>query len=186
MDNGANSYRRFLAGDDSGFVELVRDYKDGLMLFLNRYTNDIYAAEELMEETFYRLAIKKPRFTAQYSFKTWLYTIGRNLALNELKRTARLSPLPVEERPDGATEADALERRYIQSETRMALYQALARLSPDYRTVLHLVFLEGLTNAQAARVLQKNPRQIANLVYRAKHALRSELEQEGFTYEGLS
>ena len=31
MDNGADSYRRFLDGDDSGMVELVRDYKDGLL-----------------------------------------------------------------------------------------------------------------------------------------------------------
>lgn len=35
MDNGTSSYRRFLDGDDSGMVELVRDYKDGLLLYLN-------------------------------------------------------------------------------------------------------------------------------------------------------
>ena len=32
MDNGASSYRRFLEGDDNGIVEIIRDYKDGLML----------------------------------------------------------------------------------------------------------------------------------------------------------
>ena len=36
MDNGASSYRRFLEGDESGFVEIVRDYKDGLIFYLNR------------------------------------------------------------------------------------------------------------------------------------------------------
>lgn len=50
MDNGASSYRRFLEGDDSGIVEIIRDYKDGLILFLNRYVNNIHTAEELAEE----------------------------------------------------------------------------------------------------------------------------------------
>ena len=37
MDNGASSYRRFLNGDDEGIVEIVNDYKDGLILYLNGY-----------------------------------------------------------------------------------------------------------------------------------------------------
>ena len=49
MDNGASSYRRFLEGDDNGIVEIIRDYKDGLILFLNQYVNNIYVAEELAE-----------------------------------------------------------------------------------------------------------------------------------------
>lgn len=52
MDNGACSYRRFLDGDDKGLVELVGEYKDGLILFLNGYVNNISVAEELTEETF--------------------------------------------------------------------------------------------------------------------------------------
>ena len=35
MDNGASSYRRFLDGDDKGIAEIVGDYKDGLILYLN-------------------------------------------------------------------------------------------------------------------------------------------------------
>ncbi len=35
MDNGASSYRRFLDGEDEGFYEIVRDYKDGLLLYVN-------------------------------------------------------------------------------------------------------------------------------------------------------
>ena len=37
MDNGASSYRRFLDGDDKGLVDIIRDYKDGLILFLNGF-----------------------------------------------------------------------------------------------------------------------------------------------------
>jgi RNA polymerase sigma-70 factor (ECF subfamily) len=73
MDNGASSYRRFLEGDDNGIVEIIRDYKDGLILFLNRYINNIHIAEELAEDTFFRLVTRKPRFVSNHSFKTWLF-----------------------------------------------------------------------------------------------------------------
>ncbi len=86
MENGASSYRRFLDGDDSGFVEIVRDYKDGLILYLSSFTGDIYLAEELAEDTFVKLGIKKPRFSGRSSFRTWLYAIGRNAAIDRLRR----------------------------------------------------------------------------------------------------
>ena len=47
MFNGASSYRRFLNGDDNGLVEIVEEYKDGLILFLNRYVSNLYVAEDL-------------------------------------------------------------------------------------------------------------------------------------------
>ena len=87
MDNGASSYRRFRDnGDISGFDEIVMDYSDGLMLYLTSIVGSIWTAEELTEETFFLLGTKKPKFKENYSFKTWLYTIGRNIALNYLKR----------------------------------------------------------------------------------------------------
>ena len=45
MDNGASSYRRFLDGDDKGLAEIVRDYSDGLILYLNGVVNNISIAE---------------------------------------------------------------------------------------------------------------------------------------------
>ena len=90
MFNGAGSYRRFLNGDDNGLVEIVEEYKDGLMLFLKRYVSDVYVAEDLAEDTFFKLVINKPRYVGDSSFKAWLYTIARNLALNYLKKNSRM------------------------------------------------------------------------------------------------
>ena len=56
MDHGASSYRRFLMGDDNGLVEIIRDYKDGLIFYLNGYVKNIHAAEELAEEIRRRVA----------------------------------------------------------------------------------------------------------------------------------
>ena len=85
MDNGASSYRRFLDGDDDGFTQIVVDYYDGLALWLSSYVRDLDVAEELAQETFAKLVTKKPRFNGRSSFKSWLYSIGRNAALDHLR-----------------------------------------------------------------------------------------------------
>ena len=186
MDNGAESYRRFLSGDEDGLVALVRDYKDGLMLFLNRYTNDLAVAEELTEDVFFRLAVKKPRFREDAAFQTWLYAIGRNEALTCLRRRGRVDGAPVEEREDLSDEAANLEREYLREERKIAIHRALGRLKPDYAAALYLRYFEDMTPEQAAKVLKKTKRQFANLSYQAKLALKRELEKEGITEEGLS
>ena len=105
MDNGASSYRRFLEGDDSGLVEIIRDYKDGLIFYLNSLVNNLHIAEELAEDTFVRLGTKKPRDKRKSSFKTWLYTIGRNLVLV----TKPGKDVPAEFYLDGKTYAQLTE-----------------------------------------------------------------------------
>lgn len=60
MDNGASSYRRFRDNsDENGFIEIVRDYKDGLIFYLNSIVRNIHIAEELAEDTFVMLGTKK-------------------------------------------------------------------------------------------------------------------------------
>ena len=97
MDNGASSYRRFLDGDDNGFVEIVRDYKDGLILYLASFVRNISIAEELTEDTFVRLGIRKPHFSENSSFKTWLYAIGRNVAVDYIRKQARYDTISIDE-----------------------------------------------------------------------------------------
>ncbi len=185
MDNGASSYRRFLDGNDDGLAELVRDYKDGLILYLNSFVNDIYMAEELMEETFFKIITRRPRFRAKYSFKTWLYTIARNVALDYLRRSSIISTMPVDEAEDKLKDECNLEQSYIVEERKIAVHRGLKRLNPDYRQILWLMYFEELNCAEAGAVMKKNSRQIKNLVYRAKKALKEELDKEGFVYEEL-
>ena len=184
MDNGASSYRRFLEGDDSGFVEIIRDYKDGLILFLHSMTRDLSMAEELCEDTFVRIAVKKPKFNGKSAFKTWLYAIGRNVALDYLRRhkTAEIS---YDELPEIKEEQASLESQYIKKENADELRRAMEKLNPQYKQVLWLVYFENFSNQETAVVLKKSVRNVENLLYRAKQSLKSELNKEGFVYEKL-
>ena len=184
MDNGASSYRRFLAGDDTGMVEIVRDYKDGLLLYLNSYTNDLSFAEDCVQDTFIKLATKMPKYNGKSTFKTWLYTIGKNVVLNHLKKQSNKKHIPLDELSEFRAEID-LENEYLKEERKIALHRAIRRLSQDYQNVLVLMYFEGFSNAEICIIMNKNKKQVDNLLYNAKKALKIELEKENFHYEEL-
>ena len=61
----------------------------------------------------------------------------------------------------------------------------MAGLKPEYRQVLWLVYFEGFSSREASSVMKKSVHGIETLLYRARRSLKSELEKEGFVYEGL-
>ncbi len=185
MDNGACSYRRFLDGDDEGFVEIIRDYKDGLMLYLNSFVQNIHVAEDLMQETFVRIVVKRPRYSGKSSFKTWLYSIGRNVAVDHVRKNVKITVISDGDLLPTLKDEEDVEREYLREERKILLHKVMKRLNPDYRRVLYLKYFEDFSISETATVMKKSYKQTDNLIYRAKLALRSELEKEGFVYEEL-
>ena len=185
MDNGASSYRRFLEGDDDGIVQIIKDHKDGLMLYLNSFLLNIHLAEDLTEDTFVKLIARRPRFSGKSTFKTWLYAIGRNVALDFLRKNAKLPTVSAEEAMTLIADEADVARQYLCSERKLQVHKALKQLNDEYRQVLVLVYFEDFQNDQVASIMGKSKKQIENLVYRAKLSLKSELEKEGFVYEDL-
>lgn len=186
MENGASSYRRFRdTGDEGALTEIIRQYRDGLIFYLFSFVGDLHTAEELAEDTFVRLYFKKPRDKAEASFKTWLYTIGRNLAINHLRKAARHPEITCEELPEIGEEFSALEQSYFKQEQKIALHKAMQKLKPEYRQILWLIYFEGFSHKEAAKIMKKSVHNIEVLVSRARKSLKSQLEMEGFIYEEL-
>ena len=185
MDNGASSYRRFLEGDDSGLVELIKDYKDGLILYLCGFTDNVLTAEEIMEETFVRLAVRKPKFSGRSSFKTWLYAIGRNAAVDRMRRSARHRHKSIEDYSHLAAQEEEFEKAILIEERKIILHRAMKSLKPEHRQILYLVYFEDFSVSQAAEIMKKSKHAAENLLSRARQSLKSKLEKEGFVYEEL-
>lgn len=185
MDDGAGSYHRFLAGDEEAFGEVMERYRENLIFFLDRYVRCLSVAEELAEDTFVELLLHPYRGGRGASLKTYLFTIGRNKALNAIKRASRLSPRPLEDMEADIADRHSLEERLLREERRAQVSRALDILPEDYRTVLHLLYFEEMSHREAARVMRKSEKQIDNLSYRARRAMREVLEKEGFCYEEL-
>ena len=182
MRNGDSSYRRFLAGDENAFVEIVDEYREGLIFFLYRYVGDLHAAEDLAEDVFVEVLLHPKRFRFQCALKTWLFTIGHNKSVDFLRKTSRLQVVPLDE-AERLAEVSNLEDAVLDSEEKRLLNGALGEISEDYRMALHLVYFEDLSHEEAARVMKKNRKQVENLVYRGKQSLRKILEREGYENE---
>ena len=138
-----------------------------------------------MEETFFKIVVKKPKFAGKSSFKTWLYTIGRNVAIDFLRHNAKTAMSSVDDLENYIKDETSLENLYIKNERKIAVHKALSNLKSEYRQVLWLIYFEGFSNNEAAQVMNKSKRQIENLAFRAKQSLKLVLDKEGFEYEKL-
>ena len=177
LGNGESSYRRFLDGDESAFGEILDMYSENLIFFINRYVGNVAVAQELSEDVFVEILLHKRRYNFKTSLKTYLFTIGRNKAVSYLRRCAR-RPECAYEYVENESDRKNLEDEFIRKERERELHRAINTLNDDYKTVLHLIYFEDMSYEQAATVMKKNKKQIENLAYRARQALKKELERE--------
>ena len=180
MDKGAESYRRFLDGDDDALGEIVDLYREGLILFIYRYVANLADAEDLAEDVFVELIVNPERYGFRSSLKTYIFTLGRNKAVDFVRKQSRIRPArEPEERLAELADIHTLESHVIRGEENRRLYEALDSIKEDYRTALHLVYLEELSYKEAAGVMKKTPKQLENLVSRGKKAVRELMGEEG-------
>ncbi len=174
-------YRAYLSrGSEDALRELLVRHREGLTLFLYGYVRNMDDAEELMLDAFAAAAARTSPWTGRSSFRTWLFGIGRHLALRQLRRRRSL---PAREEAEDAAVPESggsPEMELLRSERSRQLQEAMDRLNPEYRQVLCLLYFEGMGSEEAARVMGKSKKQIYNLTERGKKALRAELEGMGF------
>ncbi|MBD5157638.1 MAG: RNA polymerase sigma factor [Butyrivibrio sp.] len=181
MNNGASSYRRFLDGDDNGFAEIIDGYYDGLVLYLNEYVRNFDTAEELAEDTFVKLVTKKPRFSGKSSFKTFLYAVGRNVALDYLRREKKRGTVPIDDFTETLSDDKELEQSFLREEQKIILHRSMQSMKTEYRQALWLAYFEDLSTPEIARIMKKSVNSVEHLIHRAKLSLKSEIEKEDLT-----
>lgn len=185
MDKGAEAYSRFISGDDSGLEQVIEQYKDTLIFFLMQYVRNADISEELTEDTFVALAVKRPVFSENAKFRTWLFTIARNKALNYLHSAAFRKNVPIDEAEEVFLPGSP-EQRLLKQERYRSLYAAMSRLPENQREMIWLVYFEEMSVAQAANIIHKTQRQGNSILFRARQNLKTILEKEGFEYENKS
>jgi len=179
MDNGASSYRRFLDGDESAFDDIMKELFDKLVFFVDRYVDDIHAAEDIAIDVFSDLVVNKHRYNFKVTLKTYLFMLGRSRALNYIKHRKIIDFVELSEADKAQAEQEVLDEMVMSDERKKAVHNALSELPEDMRAVIHLVYLEDLSYDEAAKVMKKNRKQIDNLLYRGKKELRIILGKDG-------
>ncbi len=144
------------------FEATMAPHYEGLLRRLTFIVGDPEDARDLAQSAYLRAFEAWSRFDGQNP-RAWLYTIGINLAIRELRR--RKVRLRRSAPPDATWALDVDPD----------LWQAIAELDARHRAALLLNVLDGYTQAEVAQVLGVPPGTVASWLYRAKARIRERL-----------
>ena len=132
-------------------------------------------------DTFAALIVKRKKFREDAAFKTYLYTVARNKAIDYMRKNGKNRPLQGLENILASENKEDIFKR----ERNERLYACMQKLPAPYKEVLYLSYFDGFSNAEICKILKKNAKQVYNLLSRARASLKTILTQEGHSYEDL-
>lgn len=136
------------------------------------------AASDVLQEVYVKVIAERARWDARSSFKTWLFGVIRITALEQRRfRWMRGREVPMAESPD----VPASSGPRFDKQTAQAVSRAMQRLSDRQREVLHLVFYEEITIAEASTVMGVSLGTARIHYERGKAAMLAILSEEGVT-----
>ncbi len=186
LDLDAALMLRVKQGDATAFSQLVDKYKQPVMNFAYRTLRDLTEAEDLAQNVFVQVYKSARRYEPSAKFSTWLFTIARNLCLNEIRRRAR-HPAESLDQTHAETDDQPLhqveDRRVVlpseellHGELDQKITDALAELPENQRTALLLCRQEALSYEEIAEVLGCSLSATKSLIHRGRETLKSKLK----------
>jgi RNA polymerase sigma-70 factor (ECF subfamily) len=186
LDPDAALMLRVKEGDSAAFAQLVEKYKRPVMNLAYRTVRDPTEAEDLAQNVFVQVYRSARRYKSSAKFSTWLFTIARNLCLNEIRRRSRHpaesidAPHPEhEDQPQvqfedkkTALPTDLL----LQDELEQKIGEALAGLPENQRTAILLCRQEELSYEEIAEVLGCSLSATKSLIHRGRETLKQKLK----------
>jgi RNA polymerase sigma-70 factor, ECF subfamily len=186
LDPDAALMLRVREGDMAAFETLVEKYKQRVLNLLYHSLRDATEAEDLAQNVFLQVYKSAGRYRVSAKFSTWLFTIARNLSLNELRRRSRHpaesldQPAQQEEHEGPRQFEDAKSLRphdlILRSELEAKVEEAIAALPEKQRTALLLCREEELSYEDMAKVLDCSLSATKSLIHRARETLKQQLK----------
>jgi RNA polymerase sigma-70 factor (ECF subfamily) len=177
-------------GDMDAFNTLVLEYQDMLYRVALRIVHDECVAEDALQEATIH-AFRHIRSFRGGNFKSWLARVTVNASYDELRRGKRHNGIPLElftsegdevESPEWMRDpGTGPEERADESELQRALHSCIKSLVPDYRLMVILVDMEGMSYEEAAHVAHVPVGTVKSRLARARMQLRKSLQG----YRGL-
>lgn len=169
---------RVRAGDEAAYEQLFRRFYRELCLYASRVEPALGSGEEIVQEVFARLWLRRDRLPDVQSLGAYLYTAVRNYALNQRQRAAtadRWRSTRVLELHDAEREAPSADARVRSAELALAIERAVGQLPPRCREVFLLRRREGLTTAETAERMQTTQKTVEIQLGKAMRLLRTAL-----------
>ena len=186
LDPDAALMLRVKQGDTAAFTTLVEKYKQPVMNLAARTLRDPTEAEDLAQNVFVQVFKAAARYQSTAKFSTWLFTIARNLCLNEIRRRSRHpaesldAPHPDQEDQPKHQFEDVKNfsppECLLQSELAQKIEQALAGLPENQRTAILLCRQDELSYEEIAEVLGCSLSATKSLIHRGRETLKEKLK----------
>jgi RNA polymerase sigma-70 factor (ECF subfamily) len=177
---------RVKEGDRMAFAELVDRYKQPVTNLIARTINDPTEAEDLAQNAFVQAYKSAHRYEVTAKFSTWLFTIARNLALNEIRRRSRHPADSLDETFDDNEDQpvrQAVDRRsagptedILREELVDKVDEAVNALPEKQRTALLLCREEEMSYEEIAEVIGCTLSATKSLIHRARETLKEKLK----------
>lgn len=163
--------------DRRAFETLYRRYYPRLLGFARRWVSANEQAEEVVQEVMFAVWKDAATFQGRSKVSTWIFGITYRQAMKSIERSSKLSLADDERMPERGTEDRALGNR----ELRLSLDKALAKLSPEHRTVLELTFFEDRNYREIAEILDCPQNTVKTRMFHARERLRRILPRLGWS-----
>ena len=179
--------QRVLQGDVNAFEKLVLEYEKSVYAITQRMTGNAEDAADMTQETFIKAYNSLSSFRGDSKFSVWLYRIATNVCLDFLRSRSRKPTVSLSvEDDDGeeveldiADESQSPERLLERGLTRDAVRRGLDALSPEYRQILLLREIQGLSYEEIADVLTLEVGTVKSRIFRARKRLCAFLLADG-------
>jgi RNA polymerase sigma-70 factor (ECF subfamily) len=153
-------------GDHEAFEALIKRYQHMIHALTFRMTGSMADAEDVAQETFIQAFRQLGGYRAEARFSSWLYRIAMNLCLNFRARQQRREKLHADWSEHKETGAGTEDKR-----TRL-VQEALMKLNPKQRAAVVLTTYDGLSHAEAARVLGCSETTVSWRLFAARNKLK--------------
>lgn len=167
--------RRLRSSDEGALELLVTAYWQRLCRYVDGILDQAGGAEDVVQEAFIRLWMRREDLRTEGSFKAFLYTMARNAAIDEKRRSGRQAALVTRADPPGSQPSPLAAAET--SELHAMANQAIAALPPRRREVFRLARLEGLSYKEIAEVMGLSSQTVANQMSRALTELHGALDR---------
>jgi len=176
----------FQSGDKRAFETLMTKYFPRLLNFIYKFVHDKELAEDLTQDVFIKVYKSANKYSPGAKFQTWIYTIAKNVALNELRRHKN-KMVSIDENLDSkeghyqrqipdqnAVQPDA---DVLQQERKRIVKAAIEGLPESQRLAVILQRYEGLSYEDIAQSLETSVKAVKSLLNRAKENLKNKLSE---------
>ena len=153
----------------------VNRYQAVLLRFAARMLSDDLVAQDVVQETFLRVARHPRRLLKVNSCHNWLIRVARNICLDYIRKAVRGRRAMKELATRVPEEVAPPESSLVQDETREVVYQAIRALRPRYREVVGLEVQEGKSYREIAEITGLTVTNVGYILHNAMKTLSEKL-----------